>query len=628
MADNTDNTTTTTTTQQVSVKVGDIVDQIEIASKLDVLTDMFWIQTKGDNQNNPQTVFIPAQWLIAYLRTNITATKDLMATYNKLVAAEAQYAENEAERQKNEEQRQSDFSDSQTTHQNEFDSAQTTRQETFDASLQQWNTTFTDSQTSRQSDYEAKEKQRQEDFEANEKQRQETFDTDETNRQNAFDANEADRQAKANNALAVTEDINQHPGYPGADGYWYKYNSSTKTYTKTDVLLKGDSFKITKQYKSVAAMQADDVTQYAENSFMLINTGDTEDEDDAKLYVVDLDASGNKQYDFLCDMSGFRGFTGKTPQISIGTVTTLDEDGTASASLSENGTDTDGNPKFLLNFAIPRGKAMTYADLTAEQIAELQKPATDAAAEAKEATAKTEQATATANEKIATMESLETTFNEKEAARQDTFEANEKQRQTDHDNKEKDRQADHDKHETENTTDHNTRESNMQEDYNAKEKERTANSEAAVTKANNAAANADEKAQTAQDAADKVDAKLEELETLAQQVAAGAVCAPTAMTISYPAELARNNSVEQKITVELTPSFYPKNVIYQIAEGNSVGVNPSGKLSIKGTGITKIWVIPTNNTELWQEATINVRNGRMLKVNSGFLKVNGKFLSV
>ena len=44
--------------------------------------------------------------------------------------------------------------------------------------------------------------------------------------------------------------------------------------------------------------------------------------------------------------------TGKTPQIGIGTIT---KSITPSATITANGTDTDGNPKYLLNVALPQG---------------------------------------------------------------------------------------------------------------------------------------------------------------------------------------------------------------------------------------------------------------------------------
>ena len=98
-----------------------------------------------------------------------------------------------------------------------------------------------------------------------------------------------------------------------------------------------------------------------------------DDEDNGKLYVKD-----NGQMKFIVDMSGMRGFTGKTPQISIGSVSAGNGIYSAGASLSPNGTDADGNPAFLLSLTLPR---LTYNNLTESQIAELQKPATDAAAE-------------------------------------------------------------------------------------------------------------------------------------------------------------------------------------------------------------------------------------------------------
>ena len=88
----------------------------------------------------------------------------------------------------------------------------------------------------------------------------------------------------------------------------------------------------------------------AEGDFVLVNTGDVEDPDNAKLYVK---AGGD--YEFLVDMSGAIGFTGKTPQFSMGTVTTLEAGASATATVSSDGTDEGGNPKYKLNFAIPRG---------------------------------------------------------------------------------------------------------------------------------------------------------------------------------------------------------------------------------------------------------------------------------
>lgn len=205
-----------------------------------------------------------------------------------------------------------------------------------------------------------------------------------------------------------------HPPYVDADGYYYKWNVSTASYDKTDVNLTGKAFQIKKVFSSVSAMNATDVNTFAENDFILINTANMEDEDNAKLYVVALNEQGQKFYSYLVDMSGFRGFTGKTPQFLIGNVTTLDEDANATASVSSSGTDTDGNPVYKLNLGIPKGIRLRFADLTDSDKAELMKPATDAAAESRTQTEACK--TATDNANAATENAITATTNANNAA--------------------------------------------------------------------------------------------------------------------------------------------------------------------------------------------------------------------
>ena len=165
----------------------------------------------------------------------------------------------------------------------------------------------------------------------------------------AFNANE--KAVLADTAAANANDTAEHPTYIGQDHYVYKWNKTAQAYDKTDIYTKGDAFSIKKVYASVANMEADksnpDIT---EGDFVLVNTGDVEDPDNAKLYVK---ADGD--FEFLVDMSGAIGFTGKTPQFSMGTISTLEAGSTATATISEDGVDSDGNPKYKINFAIPRG---------------------------------------------------------------------------------------------------------------------------------------------------------------------------------------------------------------------------------------------------------------------------------
>lgn len=168
---------------------------------------------------------------------------------------------------------------------------------------------------------------------------------------NTAASNANEKAVLADAAAANANDTAEHPTYIGQDHYVYRWNKTAQAYDKTDIYTKGDAFSIKKVYASVANMEADksnpDIT---EGDFVLVNTGDVEDPDNAKLYVK---ADGD--FEFLVDMSGAIGFTGKTPQFSIGTISTLESGSTATATISEDGVDSDGNPKYKINFAIPRG---------------------------------------------------------------------------------------------------------------------------------------------------------------------------------------------------------------------------------------------------------------------------------
>ncbi|WP_459188666.1 tail fiber domain-containing protein [Parabacteroides sp. APC149_11_2_Y6] len=159
------------------------------------------------------------------------------------------------------------------------------------------------------------------------------------------------------NAETATSDANEtanHPTYIGTDHYVYKWNKSTKAYDKMDIYCKGDAFSIKRVYSSIAALQADVNNMEVEiGDFVLVNTNNVEDPDNAKLYVKNKKIDGTYSYDFLVDMSGAIGFTGKTPQISIGTVS---KGSNPVVTLSEDGVDGDGNPKYKLNLVLPQGE--------------------------------------------------------------------------------------------------------------------------------------------------------------------------------------------------------------------------------------------------------------------------------
>ena len=166
----------------------------------------------------------------------------------------------------------------------------------------------------------------------------------ETANQAAEAANTA--AVSANEATEKAQSVSDHPGYIGVDYHVYVWDYATSAYKKTDTVLRPEAFSIYRTYVSIDEMNAD-LQNVAEGKFVLINTGDVENPDNAKLYV-----RGASSFEYLVDMSGAIGFTGKTPDLSIGTVT---EGGEMAVTISPDGTDDDGNPKYKLNFVIRRG---------------------------------------------------------------------------------------------------------------------------------------------------------------------------------------------------------------------------------------------------------------------------------
>ena len=190
--------------------------------------------------------------------------------------------------------------------------------------------------------------------------------------------NFATMQSENADAVEVAQETAHHPSYADADGWIYEYNLRTHAYDKTEKNMRGRNFTVDKVFSSVAEMMAYDGDKLVEGYFFMVNTGSTEDEDTAKLYIVQT-VNGQLKPEFLVDMSGARGFTGHTPQFSIGTVTTGEPGSEAAASVSSDGTDEQGNPKYKLNLVIPKGDTFTWSDLTEENIAELQRPAREMA---------------------------------------------------------------------------------------------------------------------------------------------------------------------------------------------------------------------------------------------------------
>lgn len=109
-------------------------------------------------------------------------------------------------------------------------------------------------------------------------------------------------------AIAATEKAEEIASNPPkiVDNDWWIYDYDTKQYINTGIAAIGDAFTYKKEYPSVEAMEADWGTADVKlGEYVLINTNNVEDPDDAKVYLKTQ--SGWK---FIVDLSGMQGIQG------------------------------------------------------------------------------------------------------------------------------------------------------------------------------------------------------------------------------------------------------------------------------------------------------------------------------
>lgn len=109
-------------------------------------------------------------------------------------------------------------------------------------------------------------------------------------------------------AIAATDKAEEIASNPPkiVDNDWWIYNYETKQYVNTGISAIGDAFTYKKEYPSVAAMEADWGTADVKlGEYVLINTNDVEDPDDAKVYLKTQEG-----WKFIVDLSGMQGIQG------------------------------------------------------------------------------------------------------------------------------------------------------------------------------------------------------------------------------------------------------------------------------------------------------------------------------
>ena len=109
-------------------------------------------------------------------------------------------------------------------------------------------------------------------------------------------------------AIAATDKAEEIASNPPkiVDNDWWIYDYETKEYVNTGIAAIGDAFTYKKEYPSVAAMEADWGTADVKlGEYVLINTNDVEDPDDAKVYLKTQNG-----WKFIVDLSGMQGIQG------------------------------------------------------------------------------------------------------------------------------------------------------------------------------------------------------------------------------------------------------------------------------------------------------------------------------
>ena len=123
-------------------------------------------------------------------------------------------------------------------------------------------------------------------------------------------ANQAvtDIEGIVDDAVAATDKAEEIASNPPkiVDGDWWIYDYDTKQYVNTGIAAIGDAFTYKKEYPSVEAMEADWGTADVKlGEYVLINTNDVEDPDDAKVYLKTQEG-----WKFIVDLSGMQGIQG------------------------------------------------------------------------------------------------------------------------------------------------------------------------------------------------------------------------------------------------------------------------------------------------------------------------------
>jgi hypothetical protein len=145
----------------------------------------------------------------------------------------------------------------------------------------------------------------------------------------------------------------------------------------------------------------------------------------------------------------------------------------------------------------------------------------------------------------------------------------------------------------------------------------------AANNAKNKANEADSAATNANSVTKNAQQKIDEMEELKDAITAQYKAKPTSMSLEYPPPVPVRNVEPIYIRSKLLPVGVENNVIF-ISDNKAVSVLPDGRIIPLAVGISRIDVIPTENTPIYQTIQIEVVNSRNLrKTASGAFRTTG-----
>lgn len=153
--------------------------------------------------------------------------------------------------------------------------------------------------------------------------------------------------------------------------------------------------------------------------------------------------------------------------------------------------------------------------------------------------------------------------------------------------------------------------------------------ESATANANAKANEAHEKAEEANTAKDNANeatgdarvviARLEELE---ESLISKYKLIPTSMKLNYPKKVTYRNTQPFKVEVELLPVDTGRNILF-LGDDRAVSITPDGVFMINGVGMSKIHVIPTENTGIYQTIQIEVQEPGIRLTSGKGMRLSG-----